>query len=377
MFYINCKLVLENEIIENAYIEIENKVIKSFGKMNSNIEGIDLKGLILMPGFIDGHIHGSLGCDFMNNSKESINKILSYLPIEGVTSVLATTMTATPLKLQNVVQTINNYQVTSNECKIAGVHLEGPFINKSKKGAQNSKDILALSIDDFEVIRNNTDIIKVVTYAPEHDDDFKFTNHLLKLGIRGSIGHSNAKTDCCNKCFDQGVSRVTHLYNAMSGFHHRDGGVVVSAFLNKMLCELIVDKIHVASDVVAATFKILGASNIALITDSMNAKGLDDGVFTFGGQEVTVKDNKALLSDGTLAGSLLKYNEGVKNMVEITNCTLSELSMLTSINQSKDLELNTGQIKKGFAADFVVLDNDLNIEKTIIDGQIVYEKETI
>lgn len=373
MIYNNLKLVLEDRVIENAFIEISDGIIKDFGENNLNLEGIDLQGLIVMSGFIDGHVHGALGCDFMDRNNQSIDKILSYLPSEGVTSVLATTMTDSVDNLKSVVEFISNYQTNKNQTKIAGIHLEGPFINTEKMGAQNSKNIMSLDVEMFEKIRNNTNMIKVVTYAVEKDQDFNFTNHLIKLGIKGSIGHSNAKLDCCNKVFDVGVNRVTHLYNAMSGFHHREPGIVVGAFLNKMLCELIVDKVHVHEDVVNTTFKVLGADKIALITDAMKAKGLGDGEVNFGGQTVNVKDGVALLNNGSLAGSTLKYDDGVRNMKQITSCNLSELSLTTSINQSKDLNLKTGQIIKGYAADLVVLDENLNVKMTLIDGNVVYK----
>ncbi len=373
MIYNNLKLVLEDSVIENAFIEINDGIIKDFGKNNLNLKGIDMQGLIVMPGFIDGHVHGALGCDFMDKSNESFNKILSYLPSEGVTSVLATTMTDIVDNLKSVVEFISNYQTNEKQTKIAGIHLEGPFINIEKMGAQNSKNIMSLNVEMFETIRNNSNMIKVVTYAVENDADFNFTNHLISLGIKGSIGHSNAKLDCCNKAFDVGVNRVTHLYNAMSGFHHRDPGIVVASFLNKMLCELIVDKVHVHEDVVNTTFKVLGADNIALITDAMKAKGLGDGEVIFGGQTVNVKDGVALLNNGSLAGSTLKYDDGVRNMKQITSCTLSDLSKTSSINQSKDLNLKTGQIIKNYAADLVVLDENLNVKMTLIDGKVVYE----
>ncbi len=369
MRYYNCKLVCENEIISNAFIEVVNGKITNFGVSTSN-DGIDLQNNFVMPGFIDGHLHGALGYDFMDATTKSIKTILSYLPSEGVTSVLATTMTEDKTILRNVVEFIANYKPSANECKVAGIHLEGPFISEKKIGAQNPKHILDLNIDDFEYIRNNLAIIKVVTYAIEKDVDLAFTNHLINLNIRGSIGHSDAKLNCCNKK----VGRVTHLYNAMSDNNHRDPGIVTAAYLNKMLCELIVDKVHVHPDVVNLTYQVIGASNIALITDAMDAKALGDGDYVFGGQQVHVSDGCARLANHALAGSTLKFDQGVRNFYEITNCDLIELSHVASINQAKDLNLTTGQIKKGFDADFVVLDNSLQIVKTIIDGKVVYER---
>ncbi len=369
MRYYNFNLVCENEIINKAFIEISNGKIIDFGISKSS-DGIDLNNAYVMPGFIDGHIHGALGFDFMDANNKSVSEILSYLPSEGVTSVLATTMTEDKDKLREVVRFIDEYETCDNESKIAGVHLEGPFISEKKIGAQNAKHILDLHIDDFEYIRNNKSIIKVVTYAIEKDRNLAFTNHLIKLGIKGSVGHSDAKLNCCNKK----VGRVTHLYNAMSDNHHRNPGIVTAAYLNNILCELIVDKVHVHPDIVNLTYKIVGASRIALITDAMDAKALGDGVYEFGGQSVCVKDSCARLENGALAGSTLKYDEGVRNFYEITNCSLIELSHASSINQSIDLNLNTGRIKKGFDADLVVLDDSLNVVKTIINGKIVYER---
>ncbi len=375
LYYTNLKLVLEDCVVEDAFLKVENGLISAFGKNDTQLSGVDLKGMIVMPGFIDGHIHGALGCDFMDGNNQSLQTILGYLPREGVTSVLATTMTENLEKLQNVVRVISAYQTAPHECKVAGIHLEGPFISKVKKGAQNECNIINPNIDDFEKIRSNSDKIKVVTYAVENDRDLEFTKHLISLGIKGSIGHSDAKVGECNKCFELGVKRVTHLHNAMSGFHHRNPGVVVSAFMSKMLCELIVDKIHIAKDVIKTTYQILGADNIALISDAISAKSKGDGEFELGGQKVFVENGVALLEDRTLAGSTLKYDQGMRNMLEIVDCTLSELTKLTSINQSKDLGLTTGQIIEGYEADFVVLNHNLVVEKTIINGQVIYERE--
>ncbi len=373
MRYYNFRLVCEDTVIENAFIEIENKFIKDFG-ISKNTNGIDLNNCIVMPGFIDGHIHGVLGKDFMDACNNSYETILNYLPSEGVTSVLATTMTHTIDTLRNVVEFIDKFKSGYKQTKIAGIHLEGPFISEKKVGAQNPSNILSLQTENFEKIRNGSKKIKVVTYAVENDCDFQFTKHLVNHGIKGSIGHSNANLRCCTKAFNVGTKRLTHMYNAMSGHEHRNPGVVTSAFLNKMLCELIVDKIHVDSDVINATYKIVGSNNIVLITDSMKAKGLGDGDYEFGGQKVNVVNGTAKLKNNTLAGSTLKYDDGVKNFYKITDCNLTDIVKVTSVNQSKDLKLNTGQIKKGFYADLVVLDDSLSVKKTIINGEVVYER---
>lgn len=371
----NITVVLENEVIKHANVVTKDGIIK---EITTNIipstDYIDGTNKILFPGFIDGHTHGAIGHDFMDNTKESLNAMLDYLPSEGVTSVLATTMSQDLDVLKDIVNTISTYQADHVQTKIAGIHLEGPFFNKEKLGAQNPDYIINPDVEALKHIQGEHNSIKVITYAPELDEDFKFTKYLIKNNIRGSLGHSSANLNTCNKCLELSNVRATHLFNAMNPFHHRDTGIVNASFVNKMLSEIIVDKFHVHPDVVKVAFQVLDSHHLILISDSMRAKGLGDGIYELGGQEVIVKNGHARVASGAIAGSTLKYDNGVKNMYEITQCTILDLANMTSMNQSRDLNLDTGIIKKGFKADFVIMDKELNIETTIINGSVVYTK---
>lgn len=369
MNFKNIKIVLKDKII-NSSLKINNGVIESIGK-TSEESGFSFDNYYLVPGFIDQHIHGSAGFDFMDATEEAVDEIAKSLLMEGTTSFLGTTMTQSD---ENITKAISNLKPRKTlGANLLGAHLEGPFINEILKGAQPGEFIVPANKSLFKKW-NNTNNIKIVSMAVENDLNYELTKYLVKNGIIVSQAHTNATFEQANHAIKLGVKGFTHAYNAMSKLHHRDIGVVGTMLLNdSTYAELICDKIHVSEEAVKLLYKTKGKDNIVLITDSIRAKYLPDGLSELGGQEVYVKNNQATLKDGTLAGSILKMNDALRNMMEINNIPLYEAVQMASTNPARILGLETkGLIKEGFDADLTVLDENLNVIMTIVAGEILY-----
>lgn len=258
--------------------------------------------------------------------------------------------------------------------RILGAHLEGPFINKKYKGAQKEDFIIEPS---FDFIKDYLDVIKLITIAPEMDKDYKFIEKLKKeTNIIISMGHTNATYEEAMEAIDKGVSYTTHMFNAMTPLNHRNPGVVGAALDSDVFCELIADKIHVNPAMFRLLKRVKTEDRIVLITDSMRAGCLKDCISELGGQKVIVKNNSARLTDGTLAGSILKLNEGLKNFKENTDSSICEVVKLASYNPAFKLGLDNemGSIEVSKLADLVIFDEDFNVLKTFIKGREVFSK---
>ncbi|XKI12924.1 N-acetylglucosamine-6-phosphate deacetylase [Sporosarcina sp. ANT_H38] len=338
------------------------------------------KNWIVVPGFIDVHIHGSSGFDVMDSTPEALNGLASALPREGTTSFLATTMTQSEEAISEALVNASLFNADKMQAEMLGVHLEGPFISAIRAGAQPIEHITTPSFSLFEkwqALSGNR--IKIVTVAPEVEDGLAFVEEVTASGVIASLGHTDATSDVVRSAVEVGASHVTHLYNQMSLFHHREPGVVGAAFLEDSLTvEIIVDLIHSHPKSVELAFRQKASNRIILITDAMRAKGLPPGTYDLGGQAVEVTHKDARLADGTLAGSILTMENAAKNMKSITNCTLSELVAMTSTNAADQLGLShKGRIEPGKDADITIIDGDWNVQMTICKGNIAYAKEVI
>ena len=376
---INGKIVTEKEVLENKVLLYNDKVLEFIEQetaeqlLQTCEEVIDAIGNFVSPGFIDMHIHGSGGHDVMDGTVESLAAISSTVAQNGVTGFLPTTMTMSKEKIYTALDNIRYLMGKEIQgAKILGAHMEGPFVNKKYKGAQPEDFIIEPS---FNFIEKYVDVIKLITFAPEMDEDFKFITEVKeKTNIILSIGHSNAEYEQAMEAIENGVSHATHTFNAMTPLNHRKPGVIGAVFNSGIYCELIADKIHVHP----AIFNILGAikgmDKIVLITDSMRAGCLKDGISELGGQKVMVKDNSARLEDGTLAGSILKLNQGIKNFMDYTGKGICETLKLASLNPSKELgiEKEKGSLEVGKYADIVILDEAFNVQQTIVEGKTVF-----
>ena len=374
----NSKIYVYGKGIIEASLLIEKGKIGMLGDFN-NDKLIQLPdNLIVLPGFVDKHIHGANHADFMNPTKDDLKKITDAIAHEGTTSCLATTMTQSMDAIKAAVKNIGEYINESHEgVEILGIHLEGPFVSPKFAGAQPLEFIVKCDIEKFNSInRASLNTVKQVSYACE-ENGLDFTTHLVNNGIVASIGHSNSDYATVVKATDLGAKSITHTYNAQRGLHHRDIGVVGAAMLDDRLsCELICDLIHVSPAAIKLLFKNKGKDNICLITDSIEAKYMPDGKYSLGGQPVFVKDNAARLENGTLAGSTLKLNEGVRNFMNTVNISLTDAVDCATINPARVLGIDDrkGSIELGKDADLIVVDKDLNVYMTICRGNIVYSK---
>lgn len=381
----NVDLVLEDGTVENGNVYIQDGKIQKIGTDEIGdaavlFDGTD-QGLTLYPGFIDVHIHGANGCDVMDGTEEALEEMSRVLPNEGTTSFLATTMTQSHERIERAVENAGHYiarQQADGRAEVIGIHLEGPFISTDKAGAQPHEHIVPPNKELFQKWQKKSgDHIKLVTLAPESDGALDFIAYLSRSGVVPSIGHSNATFQQVKEAVDHGAKHVTHLFNQMSGLHHREPGVVGGALLHPELkTEMIVDGIHVHLDAIRLAYSQKGSEHTILITDAMRAKCLPEGVYDLGGQDVHVKNGEARLQDGTLAGSILTLQEAAKRMRSINDLTKREVVQVTSENAAKQLGVfdRKGSISAGKDADLVLMDESMNLVATFCKGVISYQK---
>ncbi|EQK82038.1 N-acetylglucosamine-6-phosphate deacetylase [Clostridioides difficile] len=371
---INGKIILKNQILENKVLVFDEKIIDIADSVPKDCEVIDADGKYISPGLIDIHIHGNMGKDTMDSTDESIETISKSIMRHGVTSFLPTTMTMDKEHVYDALEVIKKAQNRKLEgAKVLGAHLEGPFINENYKGAQNEKFIIN---SKYEFIKEYKDVIKVITYAPEKDIDFDFTREIKRCtDIVLSIGHSNANYDQAKEAINLGVTNVTHMFNAMTGLNHRDPGVVGAALTTNVDSELIADTIHINKDLFQFILNNKGKERLILITDSIEAGGLEDGNYSLGGQKVIVKGNEARLENGALAGSVLSLNKMVFNFLDNTNLKVNEAINLASLNPATSLGINDkkGSLEIGKDADIAVFDENLDCKMTLCLGEVVYK----
>ena len=370
----NCKIIDPFYVIEAGYIEIENSFIKDVGA-GKKVEGEDLSGLIVLPGFVDSHIHGALGFDTMDADESGLKRMEQFLYSKGVTTFLPTTMSCPFENLVRTLDFIKDYKAKYPSTSVEGVHVEGPYISQEKKGAQNPNFVRPPKIEEVkQLVENYKDIIKVITIAPEIENAIEAIKIFEQSGITTSLGHSAATYDEFFKGYMAGSRRMTHFFNGMSPFHHREVGLVGGGLIHEdMYIELICDKIHSTPEAIKLVFKNKDLDKVILITDSMRATGLKPGEYELGKQKVIVNETSARLTDGTLAGSILTLNEAVKNVISITGFPLKDVLKSAVTAPLNSIRLyDRGRIRKGFKADLVVIDEKLDILMTIKNGRVVY-----
>ena len=366
----------------NALVYVEGEGLKQITEIGSNVgkaEEIALpENAIVLPGFIDEHIHGAGGSDAMDGTQAALKTIAETVAAEGTTTFLATTMTQSKENITRAMSAVKEYRAAAHEegARLGGVHLEGPFIAAAHKGAQPLEYVAKPSVSVFDEYNEASGrAIRIVTLAPEEEGAEQLIAHLSSLNIVPSIGHTGAKCADILRAMAAGAKNVTHTYNAQSPLHHREIGTVGSALLyDELNAELIADTIHVSVPAIQLLVKCKPNDKLTLITDAMRAKGLQDGVSELGGQTVIVKNGEARLEDGTLAGSVLRMNRAVGNLVEKAGVPLLQAVDYATINPARTLGIDgeTGSIRVGKLADFAVLDDKFNVLYTIRDGRIVY-----
>ncbi len=375
----NASVYAEGKGIIRTSVYFDDK-IRQIGGYVAGAEEIELpENAVVLPGFIDEHIHGAGGSDAMDGNTKDLAIIAETVAKEGTTSFLATTMTQSKENILKAMRAVKEYREAAGEqgARIAGVHLEGPFIAAAHKGAQPLEYVAApdaKTFDEYNAACGNA--IKIITLAPETDGALDFIRHIVAQGTVVSIGHTGAKYAEVKAAMEAGATNVTHTYNAQSPLHHREIGVVGSALLlEDLYCELICDTIHVSVPAMQLLVKNKRADKLALITDAMRAKGLADGVSELGGQTVYVKGGEARLADGTLAGSVLRMNRALQNMVEKVGVPFTQAVDYCTINPARTLKMENeaGSIAEGKRADFAVLNDKFDVLYTVRDGKIIYK----
>ena len=333
----------------------------------------DAKGDLLVPGFFDIHSHGAVGYEITDDDEKAVPSVCKAKLEEGVTSYFPTTLTLAPEMLEKTMTRVAEYMKGEKFCRTPGVHLEGPFINPASLGAQNPAYVRKPDID--EVLRlASIAPVSEMTFAAETEGGVDFAEKLLLNGIVPSCGHSKAKYADFRAAYAHGLRHLTHFCNQMSPLHHRDIGLVGAGLLHDdVRVELICDKVHVSVPMIQLVFDRKPIESILLITDSMRASHLPDGPSSIGGRDVFVKNGEARLAkDGALAGSMLRMNHALRNVVEVTGLPVEDVIQTTSWNQAEELGLGDqfGRIEPDYVADLVVLGkDDYEVKAVFVGGE--------
>ena len=375
-YIVNGRIVMPDRIVEGkalAYDEKISGVVKT-EEIPSGAEVIDAKGNYVCPGLVDIHIHGYLNEDTSDGKPEGIKKMAYGVAQNGVTSFLPTTMTVSEEEIVaalNAVRSLKEESKTWEGAEILGVHAEGPFINPSKKGAQKEENIQK---PNAKFLIDNQDIIRIVTIAPEMDEGHKAIKEVAaNTDILISMGHTGAGFEEAVSAVNDGVGHATHLFNAMTALAHRDPGVVGAALATDVTVELICDTFHIHPGVFSIIAK-QKADKLCLITDCTRAGGMPDGEYDLGGQPIFLKGIECRLADGTIAGSVLKLNVAVRNVLENTTLSVPEVVAAASYNPARAIKAKgKGALKSGYDADIIIADEKFNIKRTIKRGNTIYE----
>ena len=378
------KFFLPNMTKNGGYLEITDA--GKFGRYLTESEKpvgeiLDYSHSWIAPGLIDTHIHGLLGHDVMDNDAEGLNIISEGLLQCGVTSWMPTTVTGSELQLQNICQTIAQNIAKFTGAKVAGINFEGPFLTSEHKGAQNSK---YFQDPDFHLLQKwqqaAQGLLKQITIAPERKNAVEFTMAARQSGVTVCLGHSSATFEQAQACVQAGATTFTHTYNAMSPLNHRALGMVGAAMsLEGINTELICDGYHVHPNAAQILIQIKNPEHVLLVTDCMSAGLMPAGEYMLGELPVIMKNGAARLKDSThnLAGSVLQLNIAVKNLVDWNIATPEQaIKMATSTPAKSSGLMNwAGAIFPGRAADFIVLDKQMNLQATYLDGVQRYQAQ--
>ncbi|MBE5867365.1 MAG: N-acetylglucosamine-6-phosphate deacetylase [Lachnospiraceae bacterium] len=375
---VNGKIILKDRIVEDSALLFTDVIegIVPADKIPCEAQVVDACGGYVAPGLIDLHIHGYLGKDTCDGDPESIRTMSKGLLANGVTGYLPTTMTEDMKVIRRALEVCRDLKEESKTWEgstILGCHAEGPFISESKKGAQDPKYILK---PDADFVKEYADIIRIITLAPEMDtEDFAAIREMCRdTDVVVSMGHTSADYATAMASTQVGVSHVTHLFNAMTPLAHRAPGVVAAAFNSDVSCELIVDAFHVDPSLYDMLWKLKGRK-LCFITDCLPAGGLPEGEYTLGGQKIIYRGVVCRLEDGTVAGSVLHLNKGVWNVYTNSTIPLWECVNGASLNPATTLGIahRKGSIEVGKDADIIITDQEFNVQKTMIGGEIRYE----
>jgi N-acetylglucosamine-6-phosphate deacetylase len=370
----NCRIIYLDRIEKGDVLIRDGKIAQVGEAIEWEDEVLDGQGLYLSPGFIDIHIHGAKGSDVMDGTFEALNNISKAIAKHGTTAFLPTTMTYDTVKLREALSALKEGQTKGTEgAQVLGVHMEGPFINRDMIGAQNPEFVQEASIENFiKITEGFLDEVKVITLAPEVDGAGELIKYIVSKGIVVSIGHTDANYVEVVEGIKNGVTHSTHLFNAMKGFHHREPGTVGAIFDNDITTEIICDGVHLSYPIVRTVLKQKSTDKVMLISDAMRACGMNAGQYELGGQKVILQGEEARLQNGALAGSVLTLDKAIKNVWDNTAYPLYEIVKMVTYNAAKHcgVQERKGLIQVGYDADLVLFDDELNIKRVFINGDL-------
>ncbi len=368
---VGAKIVTPQGILEKRVLHFDSRILSIDDAPHPSATVTDAQGAYLAPGFIDLHIHGSGGADTMDATREALECISTHIAACGVSAFLPTTMSRPFEEIEAAIDAVACYGEHLGGAKALGVHLEGPFLNPKRCGAQEAAHIVGAEID---LVARHAETIRMITLAPEMEGHKAFIEELRTRyrHIVIAAGHSDACYDEAREAFKAGVSHVTHLFNAMRPYHHREPGLIGALFDDvQVSADIIADLVHTHPHHLRLAKRML-PDRLALITDAMRAGCLHEGSFRLGGQEVHVKEGAARLSDGTLAGSVLRFNDALRHFCKATGATIEEAVYAAATLPAALLGLQKGRIVKGYDADLVLFDQNFAIIETIVAGRSVY-----
>lgn len=361
----------DNRFVRGDVIVRDGRFVHAAGEQPADEEVVDARNLMMIPGLVDIHFHGCKGADMCDGTKEALDVIMDYEASVGVTSVCPATMTIPRDELLTVMKNAGAYSYHGG-AHLVGINMEGPFISPSKKGAQAAENIMHCDYEYFCQLQEAAGgLIKLVDIAPEEPGAMEFIDE-VKGKVVVSLAHTASDYDTAKEAIEHGASHATHLYNAMPPMNHRNPGVI-GAVRDSSDChvELICDGVHIHPSVIRATYAMFGAERIILISDSMRATGLEDGEYTLGGQPVKVRGNLATLHDGTIAGSATNLMDCLRFVVREAGIPLETAVMCATANPAREIGIfdEVGSITAGKRADFILLNQNLEIVRVYIDGK--------
>lgn len=369
------------ELISRGQVEtLGGKISYSGPRRQAQGRVVDHGDDLICPGLIDLHVHGGAGYDAMDEAPEALDEVSRYLAAGGVTGFLATTQTAAQPELLAALRRVVEAAATGlTGATLLGVHLEGPYINEAKRGAQRRDSVRAPSLDELKTLREAAGgLLKIVTLAPEKPGAMESVAWLADQGILVSAGHTDADYETALEAFSVGLSHVSHLYNAMRGLHHREPGILGAALTDgRVTVELIADGHHVHPAALRLAALCKGPAKTVLVSDSVKPAGLPDGEYEYGGRTLSLRDGVVKLPDGVIAGGSMRLNDAVRVMVEEAGLSVTEAVQMASNTPARVLRLTPGKgrLEEGSDADIAVLDWRFSVKETIVGGVTVYRGE--
>ncbi|MFM8322577.1 MAG: N-acetylglucosamine-6-phosphate deacetylase [Chloroflexota bacterium] len=380
----NARLFAAGEAWPRGWLLVEGACIRGLGPGDAPgfepgqlARRIDAAGLSLLPGFIDLHAHGAMGREVMDADPDGLREIARHYARHGTTGFLATTWTTPHAQILGALAAVEQVRGrVPGGASVLGVHLEGPYLNPDKTGAQDRSAIRRADLDEAREYFD-TGLVRLITLAPEYPENMALVDECARRGIAASAGHTAAGLEVLREAAQRGLRHVTHTYNAMTGLGHRDLGTVGAVMaLPELNAELIADNIHVHPAAQQILLQVKGPGRLILVTDSIRGAGLADGEYTLDNRTFTIRAGEARLPDGTLVGSVLTMERALQHLAQNSGRPLGELWPASSLNAAREIGLahRKGSLETGKDADLALLDERFDVALTMVEGEIVYER---